>query len=65
MRKKLHIAYSWKRHVMILWFRRGSSSQTEISENAGLGDKTFTITVGDTSWEVTVSVLKEMITPRF
>lgn len=38
--------------------KRFSSSQTEISENAGLGDKTFTITVGDTSWEVTVSVLE-------
>ncbi len=37
---------------------RFSSSQTEISENAGLGDKTFTITVGDTSWEVTVSVFE-------
>jgi flagellar hook-associated protein 2 len=35
---------------------RFSSSQTEISEHAGSGDKTFTITVGDTSWEVRVSV---------
>ena len=35
---------------------RFSSSLAEISENAGSGDKSFTITVGDTSWDVSVSV---------
>jgi flagellar hook-associated protein 2 len=35
---------------------RFSSSATEISESAGPGDKFFTITIGDTSWDVSVSV---------
>ena len=35
---------------------RFTSSATEISDNAGSGDKTFTVTVGDTSYEVLVSI---------